>query len=65
MVMVLSASLAAALLASFILLPLAKFQAGKCHGIFLILLYVVLLAAAVTVEVLYGGVAVMRAFYAT
>jgi hypothetical protein len=65
MVMVLSASLAAAVLSSFLLLPFAKFEAGKCHGIFLILLYLVLLAAAVTVEVLYGGVALSKTFFST
>jgi predicted MFS family arabinose efflux permease len=41
MVLVLSVSLATALLASFLVLPMARFHAGKCHGVFLLLLYLV------------------------
>ena len=65
MVLVLSISLATALLASFLVLPLAKFRAGKCHGIFLILLYLVLLGAAIAVEMLKGSYAVTRQFYSS
>ena len=64
MILVLSVSLAAALLSSFLVLPLAKFHAGKCHGIFLILLYLVLLSAAITVEILYGGIGLSATYYA-
>ena len=63
MVLVLSASLAAALLASCLILPMAKFRAGKCHGIFLLALYVGLLGAAIGVELSFGGFAVKQKLY--
>lgn len=50
MVLVLSASLAVALVTSFIIMPLSKFKATKAHGVGLITLYVLLLTAALIIE---------------
>ncbi len=50
MVTCLSASFAAALLFSFIVMPLSKFRATRYHGFALLALYAGLLAAALVVE---------------
>lgn len=50
MVLVLSASLAIALLTSFLMMPLSGFKATRVHGIILWVLYAALLTAALLVE---------------
>ena len=54
MVLTLAISLGVALLASFLLMPLTKFQATKYHGIGLIGLYVIIISALSVVE--FAGV---------
>ena len=50
MVLVLSVSLGIALIANFIIWPLTKFKATRFQGGFLVILYVILLVAALIVE---------------
>ncbi len=55
MVLVLSAALGIALLASFIIMPLSGFQASRKHGIAFIILYIALLTSAIVIEFSQGG----------
>ena len=50
MVLVLGASFAIAMLASYIAMPLSRFRATRKHGIALILLYIALLSTSLIME---------------
>ena len=50
MVLVLGASFAIAMLASYVVMPLSRFRATRKHGIALLLLYCMLLTASLVVE---------------
>ncbi len=60
MVTLLSASLGASLIFSFVFLPSAGFRAGRLYGILLVVFYAVFLAVAVVVELSYGDVSLTR-----